>query len=509
MWDLLKKSCLRPKKYLYSLYYTVTSHETYTEPVVLNSFTWCLQIPPRCPRTWTELRQRHRVKTEIKPKITEECCEGYKATRGDGETDASCLPFCEKCVAGVCVAPNECQCDPGYHGDDCTSACPAGTWGSQCTKACNCGENGTCEPINGVCQCSPGLQGPRCEERCAIGQWGPSCTNECACQNRDNECDAVTGGCIDDVSSAEQTSPTLLYPFESSTDRSPQSSGINDMENMENMEITLEPRETIERTNDDWTDDVNYILETTNPPAISIAIPPKDTEILTSEARTKDTSTTARPVIVLVSVPERRRDVEDRPKFATKDALRRQNDGGVSNIDYVKTIQKDAVQASAPISLDITLIVVAAIVSLGLTSLAVVMVLHMRSKLFETIRLAVYDEEKTKEREHEGANSGKTSGVANTTLPSSPIRANPVFAINTEPETILTLDGIESLNTYANGAAMIGLRISGNFRDLLQEGHYDRPSATLIRLHTNSDNSEPLYEEIPLETNPLTGRKDL
>lgn len=45
-----------------------------------------------------------------------------------------------------------------------------------------------------------------------------------------------------------------------------------------------------------------------------------------------------------------------------------------------------------------------------------------------------------------------------------PIRANPVFSINTEPETILTVDGIESLNTYANGAAMIGLRISGNFR---------------------------------------------
>jgi len=45
-----------------------------------------------------------------------------------------------------------------------------------------------------------------------------------------------------------------------------------------------------------------------------------------------------------------------------------------------------------------------------------------------------------------------------------PICANPVFAINSEPETILTVDGIESLNTYANGAATIGLRISGNFR---------------------------------------------
>lgn len=41
---------------------------------------------------------------------------------------------------------------------------------------------------------------------------------------------------------------------------------------------------------------------------------------------------------------------------------------------------------------------------------------------------------------------------------------NPTFATSTEPETILTVDGIESLNTYANGAATIGLRISGNLR---------------------------------------------
>lgn len=45
-----------------------------------------------------------------------------------------------------------------------------------------------------------------------------------------------------------------------------------------------------------------------------------------------------------------------------------------------------------------------------------------------------------------------------------PIRVNSIFATNTEPETILTVDGIESLNTYANGAATIGLRISGNLR---------------------------------------------
>jgi Na+-transporting NADH:ubiquinone oxidoreductase subunit NqrF len=68
--------------------------------------------------------------------------------------------------------------------------------------------------------------------------------------------------------------------------------------------------------------------------------------------------------------------------------------------------------------LDIALIVVAAIVSLGLTSLAVVMILHMRSKLFETIRLAVYDDqEKTKTQERENANDKRMPTVVNTSLP--------------------------------------------------------------------------------------------
>ena len=40
------------------------------------------------------------------------------------------------------------------------------------------------------------------------------------------------------------------------------------------------------------------------------------------------------------------------------------------------------------------LIVVGSILSLGLTILAVLAVLHIRSKLFETIRLSIYDTEK-------------------------------------------------------------------------------------------------------------------
>lgn len=79
----------------------------------------------------------------------------------------------------------------------------------------------------------------------------------------------------------------------------------------------------------------------------------------------------------------------------------------------VFVVPTDDVQTT-PIPLDIALIVVAAIVSLGLTSVAVVMVLHMRSKLFETIRLAIYDDqEKIKSPDYENANSERTSTAVN------------------------------------------------------------------------------------------------
>lgn len=91
--------------------------------------------------------------------------------------------------------------------------------------------------------------------------------------------------------------------------------------------------------NNSW-NDTNYIPETTSPTTASIAIPPT-----TKETRIKNLSTTARPVIVLVSVPERRRNVEkDRQKFATKDVFLRhvQNDESIDvpNVDYVKTVHK-------------------------------------------------------------------------------------------------------------------------------------------------------------------------
>lgn len=91
---------------------------------------------------------------------------------------------------------------------------------------------------------------------------------------------------------------------------------------------------------------MNYIPETTSPAKASIAAPPQGTGDSVDKTQMKEPSTTARPVIVLVSVPERRRDVEkDMQQFATKNALLRhvQSDESVPNIDFVKTIHKGTV----------------------------------------------------------------------------------------------------------------------------------------------------------------------
>ncbi|OXU28014.1 hypothetical protein TSAR_009765, partial [Trichomalopsis sarcophagae] len=70
--------------------YTVTSREQYVEPVEIHTLAWCLQIPPRCPQTRTELRERWRMKTEVKFKSVPVCCEGYAIQEpvGNGSAEA-------------------------------------------------------------------------------------------------------------------------------------------------------------------------------------------------------------------------------------------------------------------------------------------------------------------------------------------------------------------------------------------------------------------------------------
>lgn len=127
----------------------------------------------------------------------------------------------------------------------------------------------------------------------------------------------------------------------------------------------------------------------------------------------------------------------------------------------------------------------------------------------------------------------------------------PLFASTPETRTI----PIDNDPNYANGAATIGLRLSGNlhgkriqrvhifeinhfyrffflllfffsfkmmnflltydfllvfFSGFFQEDHYDRPPATRIHLQSEFDaNTEHVYDEIPLQSSPLSSRRNV
>lgn len=97
--------------------------------------------------------------------------------------------------------------------------------------------------------------------------------------------------------------------------------------------------------NDNW-NDANYVPETTIPATTSVAVSPQGAAM--NETRARVPLTTVRPVIVLVSVPEHRRNVgKDMQKFATENAffrnVRDDEDVDAPKIDYVKTVRKGIV----------------------------------------------------------------------------------------------------------------------------------------------------------------------
>ncbi|XP_043663341.1 multiple epidermal growth factor-like domains protein 10 isoform X3 [Vespula pensylvanica] len=416
--------------------YTITSMETYVQPVVVNTYTWCLQVPPRCPRMRTEMRQRYRIKSEVKTRKVKECCEGYKRLeiRDKKDGDASCVPFCENCLAGVCVSPNKCQCDPGYQGTDCSKECPPGSWGVQCMEKCECAENVICDSKNGTCRCPPGFWGPRCEKNCPPQRWGRGCENFCNCKGHINYCHPETGHCTFTFTNIHSTS------------------------------------------------------ETTN------AVRLFSTKIIEFEKGTTDLSWTTERIVEEEEKEELRNDLP-------------------LKTDYVKTIHKEDVTPAASIPLDVALIIIASIVFLSLMSIAIVTIIHTRTKLFETVRLSIYNDEKEKNNECESKRQrppGRISTIIDSALPQIPVRTNPDFFSNPEQiGTILPASiNIEPVSSYSNGTATIGLRISGHLRELLQEDHYDRPPTTLLRLHTDFEsNGEHLYDEIPLQSTGFCERK--
>uniref|UniRef100_A0A3Q4MCK2 Platelet endothelial aggregation receptor 1 n=1 Tax=Neolamprologus brichardi TaxID=32507 RepID=A0A3Q4MCK2_NEOBR len=134
---------------------------------------------------------RQAVKTDYRKRY--QCCPGYYESRG------RCVPRCTKeCVHGRCVAPDRCQCEGGWRGDDCSSDCDDKHWGANCKQQCKCENGALCDPVKGSCRCPPGFNGRYCEEscpRCPEGSYGQDCKGVCDCANG-ARCYNIDGACL-------------------------------------------------------------------------------------------------------------------------------------------------------------------------------------------------------------------------------------------------------------------------------------------------------------------------
>uniref|UniRef100_A0A3P9PU63 Platelet endothelial aggregation receptor 1 n=1 Tax=Poecilia reticulata TaxID=8081 RepID=A0A3P9PU63_POERE len=163
--------------------YTTSVKESYSHP-----YDHVTEEPCSDPRTITyKTAYRQAVKTEHRRRY--HCCPGYY------ESGGRCVPHCSKeCVHGRCVAPNRCQCERGWRGDDCSSSCDDRRWGPDCQKECKCQNGALCDPVRGVCQCPPGFIGRLCEDSCPAGTFGKGCQQRCKCGNG-GSCNKATGEC--------------------------------------------------------------------------------------------------------------------------------------------------------------------------------------------------------------------------------------------------------------------------------------------------------------------------
>ncbi|KAH9285907.1 Laminin subunit beta-1 [Echinococcus granulosus] len=121
------------------------------------------------------------------------------------ETSALAIP-CECNVTGS-VGPicdkltGQCLCRPGVVGRKCDQ-CDLYHYHfstSGCT-ACNCHPKGSvslqCNSLTSQCSCRPGIEGRKCDI-CGSGHWNFPYCQPCECNGKAEECDQVTGACID------------------------------------------------------------------------------------------------------------------------------------------------------------------------------------------------------------------------------------------------------------------------------------------------------------------------
>uniref|UniRef100_A0A8B9TZ76 Platelet endothelial aggregation receptor 1 n=1 Tax=Anas zonorhyncha TaxID=75864 RepID=A0A8B9TZ76_9AVES len=199
--------------------------------------------PPRPPSSGYCFGRRIAYRTEYRQAVRTDYRRRYQCCQGYYESRDVCVPRCtQECVHGRCVAPERCQCEPGWRGTDCSSGeggargggqtsknrgaqraqlgawswgvpgnpnlgavppspslyrcqerCPVGRYGQDCRESCDCAHGGRCFHVDGACLCEAGYQGSRCEEpRCLPGLYGLQCQSRCLCHPH---CHPLLGEC--------------------------------------------------------------------------------------------------------------------------------------------------------------------------------------------------------------------------------------------------------------------------------------------------------------------------
>uniref|UniRef100_A0A8C3RXX9 Platelet endothelial aggregation receptor 1 n=1 Tax=Chelydra serpentina TaxID=8475 RepID=A0A8C3RXX9_CHESE len=183
----LKRLCLFPGSF------TTATKESYAHPYAQAS-------KDSCDGTWSFLKPctQHKIvyKTAYRQAVKIDYRKRYRCCQGYYENADVCVPSCTKeCVHGRCVAPDQCQCEQGWRGADCSSMCDGRSWGPHCENPCQCGDGGACDPLTGACVCSPGYKDPMCKDPCDPGTYGEGCQLDCPCKNAP-KCHGETGACL-------------------------------------------------------------------------------------------------------------------------------------------------------------------------------------------------------------------------------------------------------------------------------------------------------------------------
>ncbi|TSK34788.1 Multiple epidermal growth factor-like domains protein 10 [Bagarius yarrelli] len=193
VWNLTE--CLNPRDLnVCSLWesFTTSVKESYAQP-----FDQVYEEP--CSELWSSNKcVRHRItyKTAYRQSVKMDYRRRYQCCPGFYESRNKCVPRCTKeCVHGRCVAPDRCQCEGGWRGDDCSSSCDDLHWGPGCSKECQCQNKGQCDVLTGSCICPPGYTGTHCQNPCPKEYFGPGCAQQCQC-GTGGSCNKETGECV-------------------------------------------------------------------------------------------------------------------------------------------------------------------------------------------------------------------------------------------------------------------------------------------------------------------------